>query len=163
MITEEVATTGVSAAVAALIVTVGSRACAIPVRHVSETMRPLPVETVAGTPEFIRGISVIRGTPIPVVDLRGLLEKGGSTTTYGRLVTVEVDERRFALAVDGVVGVRSLEIAQLRTLPPLLRDADVDLIEAIGTSDARLLVVLRAARIVPDSVWATLSTQTQAR
>jgi chemotaxis signal transduction protein len=42
-------------------------------------------------------------------------------------------------------------------LPPILRDVAADLIEAIGTRDAQLLVVLRAARIVPDEVWTTLA------
>jgi chemotaxis signal transduction protein len=32
-----------------------------------------------------------------------------------------------------------------------------DIIEAIGTRDAQLLVVLRAARIVPDEVWTSLA------
>ena len=39
----------------------------------------------------------------------------------------------------------------------ILRDAAAGLIEAIGTRDAQLLVVLRAARIVPDEVWTTLA------
>lgn len=139
----------------ALIVTVGARAYAIPIRHVSETMRPLPIEPVPGAPAFVRGLSVIRGAPLPVVDLRRLLE-GESPVLFGRFVTVQVDERRFVLAVDRVVGVRDL--ALLQTLPPLLRaDGGTDLVQAIGISDAQLLVVLRAARLVPEDVWGSLA------
>ena len=54
-----------------LVVMVGARACAIPLDHVAETMRPLPIEPVAGTPGFVRGVSVIRGAPTPVVDQIG--------------------------------------------------------------------------------------------
>ena len=54
-----------------LIVMAGARACAIPLDYVAETMRPLPIEPVAGTPGFVRGVSVIRGAPTPVVDLKG--------------------------------------------------------------------------------------------
>ena len=140
-----------------LIVTVGARACAIPLHHVAETMRPLPVEPVAGTPAFVRGVSVIRGAPTPVVDLEALLENGENSATHGRFVTLKVGERRVAIGVDGVVGLRNLDSAQLGELPPMLRDVAADLIEAIGTRDAQLLVVLRAARIVPDEVWATLA------
>jgi chemotaxis signal transduction protein len=57
-----------------LVVMVGTRACAFPLHHVAETMRPLPIQPVAGTPSFVRGVSVIRGTPTPVVDLKALLE-----------------------------------------------------------------------------------------
>jgi purine-binding chemotaxis protein CheW len=147
----------------ALIVTVGRRACAIGLQHVAETMRPHSIETMSGLPEFVRGVSVIRGAPIPVVDLKALLEDGENSAVYGRFVTVKVGERRVALAVDGVVGLRDLDPAQIGELPPLLRDVDADLVEAIGTCDAQLLLVLRAARIVPDEVWATLATGTKAR
>jgi purine-binding chemotaxis protein CheW len=147
----------------ALIVTIGRRACAIGLQHVAETMRPLAIETMSGMPEFVRGVSVVRGTPMPVVDLQVLLETGEHSAACGRFVTVKVGERRVALAVDGVVGVRHLDSAQIGELPPLLRDIDADLVEAIGTCDAQLLLVLRAARIVPDDVWATLATGTEAR
>ena len=141
-----------------LIVTVGARACAIPLHHVAETMRPLSIEPLAGTPGFVRGVSMIRGAPTPVIDLNALLGNGENSATYGRFVTLKLaGERRGALGVDAVVGLRNLDSAQLGELPPILRDVAADLIEAIGTRDAQLLVVLRAARIVPDYFWKTLA------
>jgi len=119
-------------------------------------MRPLPIEPVAGTPAFVRGVSVIRGEPTPVVDLEALLERGPGSRAYGRFVTLKVGERRVALGVDSVVGVRTLEAATLGAMPPLLRDA-AERVEALGAPDEQLLVVLRAARLVPDGVWTCLS------
>ena len=46
-----------------LVVMVGARACAFPLHHVAETMRPLPIEAVVGTPSFVCGVSVIYGVP----------------------------------------------------------------------------------------------------
>ena len=140
-----------------LIVMAGARACAIPLDRVAEPMRPLPIEPVAGMPGFVRGVSLIRGAPTPVVDLKALLEKGENSATHGRFVTIKVGERRVAIGVDGVVGLVNLDSAQLAELPPILGDAAAGLIEAIGTRDAQLLVVLRAARSVPDEVWTTLA------
>jgi purine-binding chemotaxis protein CheW len=140
-----------------LVVTAGALVCAIPLHHVAETMRPLSIEPVAGTPGFIRGVSVIRGEPTPVVDLKALLENSENSATYGRFVTLKLGERRVALGVDGVVGLRNLDVAQFGELPPILRNADAGLIEAIGTRDSQLLVVLRAAHIVPNEVWTSLA------
>ena len=140
-----------------LVVMAGARACAIPLHHVAETMRPLPIEPVAGMPGFVRGVSVIRGVPTPVVDLKALMENSGNSATCGRFVTIKLGERQVALSVDGVAGVRTLDPAKLGELPPILRDAATGIIEAIGTRDAQLLVVLRAARIIPDEVWTTLA------
>ena len=139
------------------VVMVGARACAFPLHHVAETMRPLPVKPVAGTPGFVRGVSVIRGTPTPVVDLKALLENSESSESYGRFVALKLDNRRVVIGVDSVVGLRNLDSAQLGELPPLLRDVTADFIESFGTRDAQLLLVLRAARIVPDEVWTTIA------
>ena len=140
-----------------LVVMLGARACAFPLQHVAETMRPLPIEPIAGTPGFVRGVSVIRGLPTPVVDLKALLENSDNSPSYGRFVTLKYDTRRVVIGVDSVVGLRNLDSAQLAELPPLLRDVTADLIESFGTIDAQLLLVLRAAHIVPDEVWATLA------
>jgi purine-binding chemotaxis protein CheW len=140
-----------------LVVMVGALACALPLHHVAETLRPLPIKPVAGTPSFVRGVSVIRGTPTPVVDLKALLENGENSPSYGRFVTLKLDDRRVAIGVDSVVGLRNLDSAQLGDLPPLLRDVSADLIESFSTRDAELLLVLRAARIFPDDVWTTLA------
>ena len=139
------------------VVMVGARACAFPLHHVAETLRPLPIKPVAGTPGFVCGVSIIRGTPTPVVDLKALLENSENSPSYGRFVTLKLDDRRVAIGVDSVVGLRHLDSAQLGELPPLLRDVSFGLIESFGTRDAQLLLVLRAARIVPDEVWTTLA------
>jgi purine-binding chemotaxis protein CheW len=140
-----------------LVVTVGACACAFPLHHVAQTMRPLPIQPVAGTPAGICGVSVIRGVPTPVVDLNALLENSDNSPRFGRFVTLKLDGRQVAIGVDSVLGLRHLDSVQLGELPPLLRDVSADLIESFGSLDAQLLLVLRAARIVPDEVWIRLA------
>ena len=103
------------------VVRVGARACAFPLHHVAETMRPLPIVSVAGTPSFVRGVSLIRGLPTPVVDLKSLLDLGESSPNYGRFVSLKLEERRVVIGVDSVVGLKHLDLSQLGELPPLLR------------------------------------------
>ena len=118
-------------------------------------MRPLPVEPIASAPLFVSGLALVRGVPTPVVDAGRLLGAGddGQPT---RFVVVRVGERRVALAVEAVVGLRTLSAAALRELPPLIQEASADVIAAIGALDAALLVVLRAARLLPETVWSAL-------
>ena len=71
------------------VVMAGTRVCAFPLHYVAETMRPLPIQPVAGTPDCVRGVSVIRGTPTPVVDLKALLDNGENCPSYGRFVTLK--------------------------------------------------------------------------
>ncbi|MEI9986942.1 MAG: chemotaxis protein CheW [Aliidongia sp.] len=71
-----------------LVCRAGGRLCALPLDGVREAMRPLPIDTMAHAPAFVLGLSIIRGTPVPVVDA-GLLA-GERPVVPGRYVTVEV-------------------------------------------------------------------------
>jgi purine-binding chemotaxis protein CheW len=119
-------------------------------------MRPLAIEPLASAPSFVAGVSIVRGEPIPVLDLRRLLGSSGEPESARRLVAIRVDSRRAGLLVDGVEGVRRLPSDTLRALPPLLGDASRELIAEIGRLDEKLLMVLESGRLVPDSVWAAL-------
>ena len=76
-----------------------------------------------------------------------------------RFVTLRVGERQVALSVDSVLGVRELDVSRIGELPPLLQGASNDAIEAMGTLDDQLLVVLRAGWELPDEVWQRLTAQ----
>src|SRR6266851_8140378 len=127
-----------------LLCRVGVHLCALPLEHVVETMRHLPVEFVGGAPEFVSGLSIIRGVPLPVVDTGSLLGEKGSPHT--RFVIVKAGSHLVALAVDEVLGLRAIPADSLQELPPLLGNARAELIVSIGAIDSQLLLVLRTAR-----------------
>jgi purine-binding chemotaxis protein CheW len=128
----------------------GTLLCAIPLEHVIETLRVPPIEAVSGAPRYVRGLSVIRGAAVPVIDA-GLLV-GDQPTNAERLITIRTGNRTIALAVETVVGISAIAEATVTALPPLLREAASEAIAAIGTLDAELLIFLRATRIVPPDV-----------
>jgi purine-binding chemotaxis protein CheW len=141
----------------ALVCRVRSRFCALPVADVEETMRPLPIDLRFGSsaPPFVLGVATVRGVPTPVVDaaaLIGAADEADAAPT--RFVVLRVGERRVALAVEGVVGLRLLPAAALHPLPPLLNEANTDAVAAIASLDAALLLVLRGGRMLPDAVGA---------
>jgi purine-binding chemotaxis protein CheW len=138
-----------------LLCRVRKRLCAVPLEHVVEIMRPLRVESFAGMPSFIKGVSLIRGAPVPVVDAGALLGTSDDAQP-ARFVSVRAGQRRVALAVEEVLGVRELPAAALHGLPPLLHDASADVVSAVGTLDQEFLVVLQAARFVLESQWQIL-------
>src|SRR6266567_5218108 len=128
-----------------LVCRIQSRFWCLPVEHVVETMRPLLVEPLAGVPPYVRGVSIIRGAPVPVVDTRSLL--GLPDGVPARFVLVEAGSRTVALAVDEVVGVDGIDTEQLEALPPLLREAVAGMVSSIGSRDGELLLVLHSARL----------------
>lgn len=143
----------------ALILGVHTRVCAVPLRHVIETMRPLRIEGVSGAPSFVRGLAIIRGIPTPVVDLGAVLGTSGESTGEC-FVTVRAGARQVALLVNTVLGIRDLDVlTTTQELPPLLQGASSEVIEKIGTLDKRLLMVLQDGWKLADEVWQAAAVQ----
>jgi purine-binding chemotaxis protein CheW len=147
-----------------LLCRIGSCIGALALEDVRETMRPLAIERLPGTPPFVLGLAIIRGFPTPVVDAGSLI--GPSTASSpilspstARFVSLKLDDRNAALAVDAVLDVCSLPAETLSNMPPLLLAGDAQLVSIMGAVDSKLLLVLEAARVVPDSVWTAIRRQ----
>ena len=136
--------------------------CALPLRHVVETMRALPIEALPAVPEFVLGAAIVRDEVMPVVDASALLsadgKRRGAATRFItlKLGTDQAGERRIALAVDSVLGVRLLARDTPTGIAPLLVGAQQRLIDAVSLLDSQLLLVLQAAHLISDGVWQRL-------
>jgi len=110
---------------------IAGRALALPIEHVVETMRPLPIDPIApgdpigpgdpgaGAPACVLGTAQIRGERVRVIDLARLLGRP-SGARPGRFITVRAGDTRIALQVDSVIDVRELgEGAPLGPVPGL--------------------------------------------
>src|ERR1700691_3822679 len=89
-----------------VLVRAGGLLCGLPLASVIETLRSPSIMPIAGTPAWVRGIAVIRGGTVAVVDLGILLGSGAGASEQARVVTVRVGSRIVGLAVDSIVGVR---------------------------------------------------------
>jgi len=141
-----------------LIVRMKNCVCALPLENVIETMRPLPIAEVAGAPEFLRGVSLIRGIATPVLDLDAML--GSANPGARRIVTMNCRVRQIALAVEGVMDVRDLGMmAAEREFPALLRSASRECVAKMDCLDGEMLVVLRKSWRVPEEVWRAIEVE----
>jgi len=132
---------------------IGDQLCALPLSHVVETMRPLPVRPLPGMPPFIAGLSLVRGAPLPVVDGAMLIGQRGAAAA-SRFVTLQVGSRQVVLAVQEVIDIRALAADPFQAMPPLLGGAQTDIVARIGALDAEFLWLLDAARMVPAELGA---------
>src|SRR4051812_10230531 len=97
-----------------LIFGVGRLLCALPLADVVETVRPLPVQPLAGAAAGLLGVAVIRGEAVPVVDAGRLL--GDPEAVPSRFVPTATPRGTVAFATGEVVGVRA--VAPGGTEPP---------------------------------------------
>lgn len=150
-----------------LVCRVSARTCALPVEHVIETMRALPIAPFASMPHAVLGMSIVRGAALPVVDVALLLGARAASEPFdgaqdrpngagGRFVTVRTASRIVALRFDEVLGVRTIASSAAAPIPPLLTGTMTDVCDAIGTLDHELLIVLKSGRLLPADTWASL-------
>jgi purine-binding chemotaxis protein CheW len=135
----------------ALLVRIGDVVGGLPIVDVVETLRPLPIQALAGMPAYVCGLSIIRGSPHAVVDLSRLVT-GRAPDTFARFVVVRVGARHMALAVEEVVGVREIETPRLQRMPSLLSESGRHLTAGLGGVDRDLLLMLESSRVLLDDV-----------
>jgi purine-binding chemotaxis protein CheW len=145
-----------------LLCRIGSRIGALAIKDVRETMRPLSIEPLTGTPPFVLGVSIVRGSAVPVIDAGRLLDPSAlpsaakTSPSSERFVSLKLGNRTAVLAVDAVLDIRSLGPGILAQVPPLLREAGEERVSVMGALDTQLLLVLEAARLVPELVWSEI-------
>jgi len=101
-----------------IVVEVGETKIGIPMGNVYEIQRVPRVTFLPGVPEWIQGVSNLRGNIVSVVNLKLLLgfDEDGSVATSQRLVVVLslVDEIASGFVVDRVIGIRNFRNRQLQ-------------------------------------------------
>ena len=78
----------------------GERTFATPLTDVREIVRLIGLETLPGTRPPLAGVLVLRGTPLPVLDVR---ENGRADE--GDVLVMDVEGDNVGVAVDGVLAV----------------------------------------------------------
>lgn len=130
-----------------LVFGVGELLCALALCDVVETIRPLPVQPLAGTADVLLGVSVIRGLAVPVIDTARLL--GAAAERPCRFVTTRTEQGPLAYATGPVRGVLPVKPGPGRP-PPMLAAAATPLVAAVGVLDSQPLLFLRGAGLVAE-------------
>jgi|SRR4051794_39977495 purine-binding chemotaxis protein CheW len=135
-----------------LVFRAGSLLCALMLDEVIETMRPLAVRPLAGTPPYVHGVTIMRGVPAPVIDIARLV--AGEQADTARFVAVRTERGPVAFATGPVLGIRTTAPDPAARHPVLLSGPSTPLIAGVGTVDAEPILLLQSMRVLPDEIWA---------
>ncbi len=104
---------------------------------------------IPNVPHYIKGVLNLRGSVIPVIDLRlklGMSEKPYDTFTV--ILILEVQEHIIGAIVDAVSDVISLSEAEIQPAPDFSSQVQVDFIEGMGRKDDKLIILLDIKRVL---------------
>ena len=94
-------------------------------------------------PACIKGIMNLRGSIVPIVDMRILFKLGEPTyDQFTVVIVLNIKHHVIGMVVDSVSDVVTLTDEQMRPAPDMGSTADGDTILGLGTVGERMLIVL---------------------
>jgi len=138
----------------------GDEEFAVDIQRIQEIVRPLPVTIVPQAPPFIQGLANLRGSILPIVDLRGRFGLPEIEPTEAtRIVVADLDGNLLGFVVDDVSEVMSIPAAAVEPPPSITIGVAADYLEGVAKLDDgnRLLMMLAIERILDAGAVATLT------
>ncbi len=135
--------------------TLGKEEYGIDILKVQEIRGYDAVTPIANTPAFIKGVINLRGTIVPIVDLR--IKFGLGTVEYDQFTVViilNIGTRVVGVVVDGVSDVLTLSVEQIKPAPELSATIDTGYIMGLGTVNERMLILVEIERLMVSSEMA---------
>lgn len=127
----------------------GAEEHAIDILRVAEIRRMSAITAVPNTAPYVRGVMNVRGTVVPVVDLR--LRLGLEARAYDRwtvIVMVTLDTKLIGMVVDAVDEVVTLEPSDLHAPPEFAEAIDASLVSAMSNHAGRLIAIIDLERVL---------------
>jgi purine-binding chemotaxis protein CheW len=120
---------------------------ALDITKVREVLDFTTVTRIPRTPEFMRGVINLRGSVVPVVDLRlkfGMKKTEKTVNTCIIIVEVAVDSETTVLGAlaDSVQEVLDLEAGSIEPAPKIGTRQNTEFIKGMGKRDGKFIIIL---------------------
>lgn len=121
----------------------------VSILQVQEIKRMTDITRVPQTPEYIRGVMNLRGSVLPVLDLKKRLGlPANEVTDDTRIVIVKVADLSVGLIVDAVSEVMAIEQASIENAESVVSGVAANYLDGVGKLDNRLLILLNLEAII---------------
>ena len=121
---------------------------------------------IPNSPDFVLGVTNLRGSIVPIIDLRRRFELAAQDfepTTVVIVVKVESpsQDRTVGMVVDGVSEVYSVGQEEIQAAPNFGSNVDTCFIKGLATVDERMLILLDIDRLLNETVEAVSDPETE--
>ena len=126
----------------------------INIMDIKEIIKPREVTEVPRAPVFISGVLSLRGTIIPIIDMRVRLDLARQEPTgKERIVVIKNNNSFSGLMVDEVTQVVQVQLDDLETAPAVLDGIDRDFVSGLGRSNGQLIIILNLENIADINMY----------
>ena len=135
--------------------TLGTEEYAIDILKVQEIRGYEAPTTIANAPPFLKGVINLRGTIVPIVDLRIKFGVGNADyTPFTVVIILNLGARVVGMVVDSVSDVTMLRQDNIRPAPEFSASVDTRYIKGLCTLNERMLIVVDIERLMLSSEMA---------
>lgn len=134
---------------------------AVEVYDVKEVLEYTTVTRVPRTQEFMRGVINLRGSVVPVIDLRLKFDMGATEKTIETsiiVMEVEINGEKVTVGTlaDSVQEVIDLDATQIEPAPTIGTRIDTEFIKGIGKQDEHFIIILDIDRVFSEDELSTV-------
>ncbi|HEY9379778.1 MAG TPA: chemotaxis protein CheW [Burkholderiales bacterium] len=120
------------------------------------------VTRIANAPPYIKGVMNLRGTIVPIIDLRIRFKLGEpSYDQFTVVIILNLDGRTMGVVVDGVSDVIALTAEQIRPAPDFGAAVDTRYLTGLGAIDERMLILLDIEKLMTSGDLALIDAGTE--
>ncbi|HEX4895680.1 MAG TPA: chemotaxis protein CheW [Solimonas sp.] len=143
--------------------TLGEEEYGVDILKVQEIRGYDTVTRIPDAPDFIKGVINLRGTIVPVVDMRLKFKLGRADyNEFTVMIILNIARRVVGMVVDGVSDVMQLTPEQIRPAPEFGSAVNSRFITGIGALDQRMLILVDIERLMSASDMALMDNHSQA-
>jgi purine-binding chemotaxis protein CheW len=120
----------------------------VDIASVESIIKMQAITAVPHAPEFVEGVTNLRGIILPVIDLRkrfGLTQI--EATKDSRIIVVSMEGIKLGMVVDAVSEVLSIPDGAVEPPSPLVSTLDTAFIQGIAKLDGRLVILVNLEKI----------------
>ena len=129
--------------------TLGQEEYGVDINKVREIIRLVDITKVPKAPAFVEGLNNLRGSVVPIVDLRKRFEiSSNDDKNKMRIMVVDVNEKTIGVIVDSVSEVLLLAGENIQDVPSTISSGvDGRFLQAVGKVNEKLMQLLDLDRI----------------
>jgi purine-binding chemotaxis protein CheW len=127
----------------------GQEEYGVSILQVQEIKRITDITRVPHTPEYITGVINLRGSVLPVIDLKKRLNLPGQVSTEDtRIIIVKVKEISIGMIVDAVSEVMTIKEQDIDSPEVVAGSISANYLSGVGKLENRLLILLNLEEII---------------
>lgn len=129
--------------------TIGPQSFGIAIGTVREIRAWSAPTALPNAPGFVRGVINLRGTIVPILDLRARFNQGQTEPTKAHVViVVQVGQRLAGMLVDAVSDIVKVTADEIREVPDIGGAETRECLDGLIAAEGRMIALVSAERIL---------------